>query len=494
MPVSFSAQNSVSVTNLTGFNHYQYTYEVTDIFGNFNSRTSAIDYTAPATPAKVNSKEILENMNGKVKLRWKNNDDFDVIKIGYEEYGKTKAEPSICVEGLLKKIECDKDISLYRNGKRYTFDIYAVDYSGNKSIPLSIHTRNYINDKGNIVYDGTEITYTAMAPVLTKSTEFHTIAKPNYAIEDIRGTFTDDRGSNVTLDPYEMGKYLVTNRLYNLVSGTTIMGLSSDPRWPICGATYYHAIIFCNRLSIMLGFTPCYSFGDYSVDAVNEWTFWNVNGQNMDITNAFKDLKCDFGANGFRLPTELEWECCGRGADETKWEWKNCYAAKTDSIVAYYYKDGGMVVDGIEPNNYLNTLPDTTKASIYLIYDWVGNVCSYNRGSAYDVGLFAPTSTGQYDMSGLLCEWCWDTYDTITSGSSIYGKVNYSRDKVQGNINTNSYDAVHAKRVVRGGCFQDTDTNNFKVYNRNSIQPHASNSSEINFTQIGFRLCRTITE
>ncbi|MCQ2576503.1 MAG: formylglycine-generating enzyme family protein, partial [Treponema sp.] len=339
-----------------------------------------------------------------------------------------------------------------------------------------------------------EITYTSLAPVLTETTTFHTISLPSYCkTSDYRGAFTDARGSSITLDAYEMGKYLVTNRLYNLVSGESLGGLSSDPGWPICSISYYHAVVFCNKLSIALGFKPCYSFGSHTVDEAYSWGYWAVNGRDMNLDNAFKDLKCDFGANGFRLPTELEWECCARGADETKWEWKNCYAAKTDAVWHYYYKNGDDECKKSEKGtDYLNSLSSSQKDTIYYVDNWLDLVCSFKRDDAYDVGLFKPTSTGQYDMSGLLWEWCWDTYQDIKSGSSIYGKVNYSNGKVQGNIKTSSYDAVRANRVIKGGYYHDSEPRNFMVFYRNNVTPVANDARYTDWGQAGFRLCRTI--
>lgn len=491
--------SSVNIAGLKGFKHYQYTYEVRDIFGRTYSIESSVDRKAPEEPTTYTvpfykiEETTVEDKDGQVIVYWKTPSDADVIRIGYEEYGKSKVAPEIEISDNVAG-GMSRSIPLYRNGKRYTFDIYAVDFSGNVSEPYSVSTKNYINSKGNVVFNNEEITYTSLAPVLTETTIFNTISKPSYARGDYRGAFTDARGENVTLDPYEMGNYLVTNCLYNKVAGESLNGLTSNERWPICGTTYYHAVVFCNKLSIALGFKPCYSFGSHTVDEAYSWNFWKVNGRDMDLDNAFKDLKCDFGANGFRLPTELEWECCARGADETKWEWKNCYAAKTDAVWGYYYKNGGVEckksTGGID---YLNSLPSSTTSSIIYIDNWLDYICPTDRSSAYNVGSYTPTSTGQYDMSGLLWEWCWDTYQDITSGSSIYGKVNYSEGKVQGNLKTSSYDAVRADRIIKGGYYHDTNTTNFMVFYRNHVTPHTDRPKEVGWTQAGFRLCRTRT-
>jgi sulfatase modifying factor 1 len=114
---------------------------------------------------------------------------------------------------------------------------------------------------------------------------------------------------------------------------------------PVAGVEWYDAVEYCNWLSEEEGLSPCYS-------------------------GKGKLLKCNFSANGYRLPTEAEWEYAARGGHVSK----------------------GYIFAG--SNN-----PDDVA--------WYGG----NSGNkAHDVGHKEPNEIGLYDMSGNRFEWCWDWY------------------------------------------------------------------------------------
>ena len=134
----------------------------------------------------------------------------------------------------------------------------------------------------------------------------------------------------------------------------------------------YQCIAFCNKLSLKLGLTPCYTV--------------TVSGNPIDFeTLAYNDIPSldnadwnkavlDMSKNGFRLPTEAEWEWAAKGGTENKW-------AGTDT------------------------------ESKLVNYAWYG---ANSNNKTHEVKKKLPNGYGLYDMSGNVWEWCWDWYNDST--------------------------------------------------------------------------------
>jgi formylglycine-generating enzyme required for sulfatase activity len=178
----------------------------------------------------------------------------------------------------------------------------------------------------------------------------------------------------VTLSSFYMGKYPVTQKEYREVMGTNPSKFKGD-NLPVENVSWYDAIEYCNKRSQREGLTPVYTIDKDLSDRNNRnekdtvrWVVvWNQN------------------ANGYRLPTEAEWEYACRAGTMTPFSTGNNI---TTSQANY---------DGNNPynNNAKGTFRQKTTA----------------------VGSYSPNPWGLYDMHGNVCEWCWDWYGTYTGGA-----------------------------------------------------------------------------
>ncbi|MDD3052210.1 MAG: SUMF1/EgtB/PvdO family nonheme iron enzyme, partial [Candidatus Cloacimonetes bacterium] len=130
---------------------------------------------------------------------------------------------------------------------------------------------------------------------------------------------------SVTVEDFYIERYEVTQKEWKEVMGSN-PSCSKGDDLPVEKISWYDAVSFCNKKSISKGLTPCYS------------------GRGVDIV-------CDWNANGYRLPTEAEWEYAARGGRKTG----NFIFAGSNEVdeVACYDKIGLGRMDGAEIFNFL---------------------------------------------------------------------------------------------------------------------------------------------
>jgi formylglycine-generating enzyme required for sulfatase activity len=183
---------------------------------------------------------------------------------------------------------------------------------------------------------------------------------------------------------------------------TNLVGPGKEAN-PILGVSWYDAVAYCNWRSAKEGLAPAYA----------------IDGNKVS---------CDWGAKGYRLPTEAEWE----------------YAAKAGGAGQYLPYAGSARAEEVA---------------------WFYNNC---EGSTHPVGKKMPNGFGLYDLSGNAFEWCWDWFGPDPSGTRTDPRGPDSGEQ----------------RAIRGGSFLGSYWT-VRACSRSCDYP---GSTEYN---VGFRLARS---
>ncbi|MED2754098.1 formylglycine-generating enzyme family protein [Bacillus thuringiensis] len=152
----------------------------------------------------------------------------------------------------------------------------------------------------------------------------------------------------VQIQPFLLAKYAVTTELYDAITNSTLNNFENNHK-PVVNISWNDAIAFCNVLSKKAGLKEYYSISD--------------GGQ---------IVRCKLDSNGYRLPSEAEWQ----------------YACKAGTTGYTYGK--------------------------------LHDIAWYNEnsnGHIHDVGQKEPNAWGLYDMLGNVWEWCYDLYDEKVYGT-----------------------------------------------------------------------------
>ena len=239
----------------------------------------------------------------------------------------------------------------------------------------------------------------------------------------------------------EVCKYPTSQKMWLEVMENNPSGFKGDNR-PVETVSWWEALDYCNRLSEKYGLEPVYELSKSS-----EGTLMIKESGGKIVSPDKANFK---NTEGFRLPTEVEWEWFASGGQKAieQGTFNYIYSGSNNiDEVAWYYE----------------------------------NIGKFDDASTQDVGLKNSNQLGLYDCSGNVWEWCYDTIEFDENGD-------YKNIK-NGNLYMyEAFDLSNTYRRVKGGSWGNGNKD-CAIFHRGCNQ--AINVKEY-FRYFGFRIVRTI--
>ena len=328
------------------------------------------DFTPPAKVKVTNA--VYSSDLSAIILNWTepSDGDYDHVDISFTSNDGT-SDSTASATVSCNKGTANKTFSNIDGAKAYyTYTFVPYDALGNagKSYTwkVGVANTNIVNiPKGFVEVTGTTITGNE---TWTPSSKVF-VSKRSLTIPDLyvcdhevtRGEFKVLMGTDPsTADAYDKDE--------NKLTGDAVL------KNPVNNVNWYAAIAYCNKLSVKEGLDCA-----YTVSGISDWENLAYSNIPTESNGTWNAATCNFEANGYRLPTEAEWEWLARGGENYTYAGSN-----TEGDVAWY-----------------NT--------------------NTNETGSRDVKTKAANGYGLYDMSGNVWEWCWDWYGSITSATGASG-------------------------------------------------------------------------
>src|SRR5581483_2336871 len=201
-----------------------------------------------------------------------------------------------------------------------------------------------------------------------------------------RNTKSNYYGKDVTVSGFYIGKFEVTQKEWTQVMGTNPAKFKGDDL-PVEMVSWYDSIEYCNRRSLQEGLRPYYNIDKGKRDPNN-----HPDPKFGDLDPVKWTVTINEGANGYRLPTEAEWEYAASGGQKSR-SYTYSGSDAVDEVAWYWRNSGDQPLSGA----------------------WNWRAIEQNHGRPRPVGRKKPNELGLYDMSGNVREWCWDWHGVLAS-------------------------------------------------------------------------------
>lgn len=386
---------------------------------------------------------ILSNKSGSYKLEVYLYGTY----IGHGEYQVLGSEGEKQLEGTLRRdgASCDLKTTLFvdrtkerikvsgsaqlyePHSVRKSDEILDFAYEGSLAVVPAEEEQESEQEPSLGSYGVTEEEYLASYPDISDDPD-----KPKMVFVE-GGTFQlgskTDGFHDVTVSSFEIGMTEVTiGQYYTALEEPTPN--ENAKNYPRC-MNWFEAVIYCNKLSMIYGYKPCYSIDGETDPALwgDEVPRFTEDKGHIGDMSVWNTVQCDFNADGYRLPTLAEWTFAAHGGNKSL---RTSYSGSND----------------------INEVAWTRK----------------NATNSQEVAKKNPNELGIYDMSGNVWEWVWDRLGPYSTGPEI---------------NPTGPDDGDDYRIRCGGGW-GSDASDCR------ITWYSNDSPDVKSRYIGMRLCRSI--